>query len=145
MFDPEELAESQRNTVTEKSVVRWLVQQPEDERFQFVSRVLDGNLALGLVLIPRCKFGRTSLRRFFERGMREGDASTVGWWLDSLYPGIGGKRLVQYLEEYAKIDPAPVDLAAYWVPGLIDGDTDDTKKRFREIKRQVEGAANKTG
>jgi hypothetical protein len=108
-----------RQAEWEHDLARELRAFPEAVRLQFVLELLPHQLILALDLARKCLQEKHSLESVLERGLAEGDSSTIQEWLKCVLPHLGVRHVVRYLQENASRYPKGVQSAAYWLPGLL--------------------------
>ncbi|CAN5915643.1 hypothetical protein BH23PLA1_BH23PLA1_29390 [soil metagenome] len=106
-----------RDSRWERDLARKLRQLPEKDRLEFLLEFLSVNQLVGLKLARNCLSDRKSFETLLERGLREADASTIRYWLDSVVPRMGFPRVVRRLRNYSQDQAyrAGVKKARYWL------------------------------
>jgi hypothetical protein len=113
-------ADKLRNTNIERDLAKRLRASAEEERFAFISEMLDVHVIVALELANTCLRDRDLLKRFLEQGLaRVKDLSSIDLWLKYLIPRIGIRGVIAVLRENLDDHPIPVASAVYFLPRYI--------------------------
>ena len=105
-----------RTAQLERSLLRELMEVPEEERFQFIQQVLSADIRLGLRLANVSLRKREYFRWMLDRALITADASRIKLWLGCVIPRLGMSQVVSILTERMPDQPEAVRKAAYWLP-----------------------------
>jgi hypothetical protein len=93
----------------ENATLRWLRQQGEVAKFQFIWNVYRINPKAGLVLVKKGQLKPIFMEVFLEHRFVYGDVSSVKWWLEATIEGIGRKKVLDMVESHIKDAPLVVN------------------------------------
>jgi hypothetical protein len=113
-MSPNEYATLPRDSRRENEVCKWLREQNEHDKFEFVWRVLRKNGGLGLALVKAVQLRPIYLEVILEHGFVYCDASSVRFWLDATIGGLGERRVFDLLADHLDRAPLIVDKVLYW-------------------------------
>lgn len=135
-MSPNEYAKLPRDSKRENEVCRWLREQSEHDKFEFVWRVLRKNGSLGLPLVKAVRLRPIYLEVILEHGFVYGDASSVKFWLEATIGGLGERKVFDLLEAHLERAPLIVDKVLYWFRPKnerIQTDVNNLRMRFIEM------------
>ncbi len=113
-MSPNKYAKLPRDSKRENEICKWLRQQNEHEKFEFVWRVLRKNLCLGIPLVRAVQLRPIYLEVILEHGFVYGDASSVRLWLEATMDGLGERRVFELLAAHLERAPLIVYKVLYW-------------------------------
>jgi hypothetical protein len=134
-MSPIEYSKLPRDSKRENEICGWLRRQDEHEKFEFVWRVLQRNLSVGMPLVRAVQLRPVYLEVILEHGFVYGDASSVRIWLEATMDGLGERRVFELLEAHLEHAPLVVYKVLYWFRPLSDRVRDDVRAlrtRFAE-------------
>lgn len=105
-----------RDSKRDKGLLQKLRALPEEERYDFVRRLLQQDKGVGLLMASGSLHQKRYFEEILEMGFREGDASTILPWLECAVPKLGFRKVILSLENRVDTDPIAVDNALYWMP-----------------------------
>ncbi len=105
-----------RDSKRERELLQRLRALPEEERYDFVRRLLQQDKGIGLLMASGSLHQKRYFEEILEMGLREGDASTILPWLECAVPKLGFRKVILSLENRVDTDPTAVDNALYWMP-----------------------------
>lgn len=109
-----------RDSSWERDLAKTLRGIPEEQRFRFISEMLDGgNSAVALELARRCLKERASFVELLKRGVKTSDASTMRLWIGAVVHPLGLSRVQRILDGLQGDHPRGVEAARYWIRGMF--------------------------
>lgn len=105
-----------RDSKRDRGLLQQLRALPEEERYDFVRRLLQQDKGVGLLMASGSLHQKRYFEEILEMGFREGDASTILPWLECAVPKLGFRKVILSLENRVDTDPIAVDNALYWMP-----------------------------
>jgi hypothetical protein len=129
-MSPEKYARLPRDSKRENETCKWLRQQEEVKKFEFVWKVYRINPSIGLVLIKKSQLKPIFLEAILEHGFVYGDASSVESWLEATIEGLGHKKVVAMVKNHISDAPLVVFKVLYFLPHYCQKHTE----LFGEIK-----------
>ncbi len=94
----------------------------EAQAFEFLMELIDVHLLAALELAGRCLRKREYFLSILDRGLREGNASTIRHWIECVSPHLGIRRLINRLRLKIEEHPQGVSRAAYFVKQSVTAD-----------------------
>ena len=134
-MSPYEYVTHQRDAKLEYQVCKWLRDQNEHEKFEFVWRVVRMNPGLGIPLVKKIQLRPVYLEVILEHGFVYGDASTVRLWYEATVGGLGERRVLQLITAHLERAPLIVDKMLYWFrpsDEVLMHEARELKKKFEE-------------
>lgn len=142
---PVDYAGRVRDPAWERELVDWLRSQPEAARLRFIEEFLDIQVVVALQLANRCLTERPSFEALLERGLRAADAGSIKYWLESLVPRMGIRRVFRLLGRDLDSNPEGVAKALYWIPQFQDEAGFSWSDHDRLVERVEARAASRPG
>lgn len=105
-----------RESKRDRELLQRLRALPEEERYDFVRRLLQQDKGVGLLMASGSLQQKCYFEEILEMGFREGDASTILPWLECAVPKLGFRKVILSLNNRVDTDPVSVDNALYWLP-----------------------------
>lgn len=105
-----------RDSKKESILLRRLRALPQHERRALLLPLLEIEAGAVLGLIHRSQLSRSAYLEIFKRGLTEGNASSIKWWMDATVPHIGWRRTLSVLREALATNPRGGAFALYNVP-----------------------------
>jgi hypothetical protein len=129
------------DSAIEKEVVRTLLALPEDARLAFVERLATSNDAkifrAAFRLAKATLKDSNSLLEFLKFGSEKSDASTIKYWLDTVAPNLGFRRIVRFFKDRLNSDPKSTIIARYWLPTLFPPDNDACLQELNSLDNMI--------
>lgn len=136
-MNPIEFAQARRDHNREKETLKWLRQQPDLEKFDFIWRVYRLNPGMGLILAQRSQLKPIFREVILEHGFVYADASTIQRWLNATVQGLGHRRIVRMLAAHLEDAPLVVYKVLYWLPSLCQNHP-DALQEVRDLRGAFE-------
>ena len=136
-MSPEEYASLPRDSKRENETLKWLRQQDEVKKFEFVWKVYRINPGNGLVLVRKSQLKPIFLEVILEHGFVYGDASSVERWLEATIHGIGHKKVVTMVRNHISDAPLVVHKVIYFLPHYCQQYT-ELLQEIKNIKNEFE-------
>lgn len=116
-----------RDPQWERELRDWLLQQPEEKRFEFLMELVDYQVTVALQLAHKSLERRESFVKLLEFAVSHCDASTVKYWLDAIVPRLGFRRTVDNLVRLSSHEVKGVSKSLYWLPRYATSEADQIK------------------
>lgn len=115
-FELKDYLNRPRDSKNEKLLLQWLKELPEEKRYSAIGEMLQQNRKVALLMASRTLRQKQYFEKILERGLQEGDASTILPWLECAVPKLGFRKVILSLNRRLESDPRSVDNALYWMP-----------------------------
>ncbi|WP_028582051.1 hypothetical protein [Desulfogranum japonicum] len=119
-MNPNDFANSKRDSKTERDVLKWLRAQEDVPKFEFIWRVMNINAGKALPLVKKGQLKPIFLDVILRRGLVYGDASSVEWWIESVIEGLGYGKVLKIIKEHMDNAPLCVEKSLYFLPWLYE-------------------------
>ena len=126
-----------RDTVRERELASLLRKMPETERFEYIQQAIHKHISVGLQLANSCLQHKTYFLSLLRQGLENADASWIRWWLETVLPHLGARRVIIELTRYAKESPDAVWMALYWLPGLLPKEDCKAREQMKQLVQQL--------
>lgn len=129
-----------RNTAVEERLAVELTKLPEQERFEFVTKLVDTPrcFAAAMCLARRCLKERRSFEALLALGLLRGDASTVRYWIEAVIEALGFRRTIRLVSERIATDPESVIKAEYHLRKWLPKNNSKAAAEFARLQLAVE-------
>jgi hypothetical protein len=107
-----------RDSRWERDLAQELRKLPEAERLAFIIEFATANPAVALELARKSLSERHSFEALLDQALVDANSSGMRYWLESIVPHLGFRRVVASLRRKAISNPAGVKRAAYWLPSF---------------------------
>jgi len=138
-LDAESYRHRLRDSAIENELAVTLRTMDKCDAFRFVTDLIGVNFHAGLDLARRVIRDRNQLQLLLDRGLREGNASSIKYWLQCVEQQLGTRRLIEIL--HSKIDEFPegVSRAVYFVRQLVKPEDLQSKERLVLLEQSMQG------
>jgi hypothetical protein len=120
-----------------KKLVKQLKQKTEEERLEFILKMLSYRGSYGLVIALKTLQKAASFKVLLEMGIKEGDASNLGYWLQYTLPRLGFRRTVSILKNKLDEDPLSIYKAFYWLSRMTRNISDREREDFEDLRSEL--------
>ena len=105
-----------RHSKRERDLLAAIRALPRADRLETLAPLLQLNARTALVLIDRAQLRKSDYSQILQRGLHDGDASSVVLWLRATAPHLGWRKVFQILRKAAAPWPSGGAFAIYHLP-----------------------------
>jgi len=105
-----------RDSKREQVLLRRLRALPQSQRMEVLAPLLEINLSTALALVDRAQLSRAAYLAVLQRGLIQGNASSVKFWMKATLAHLGWRRVISALREALTTNPRGGAFALYHVP-----------------------------
>jgi hypothetical protein len=109
-------ASGRRDSKREQALLRRLRALPQPQRMEALVPLLEINLSTALALVDRAQLSRAAYLAVLQRGLIQGNASSVKFWMKATIAHLGWRRVISALREALTTNPRGGAFALYHVP-----------------------------